>query len=148
MIKSQRILVGISLPLLAWVLHVGMCDWAWRQPITRTTSAQPDQAPLLAVRGRDPQQQQRVVLLYTGILTQPGIEVLPAMIWGIALPLALIAADMYLILGWRHQSRLAHGLCANCGYDLRGRERGEGSAPPLGGPCPECGFKPTTNHPV
>ena len=47
--------------------------------------------------------------------------------------LLLVMLVMYLALGWRRDARAARGLCAGCGYDLRGLKEPTAR-------CPECGM--------
>ncbi len=53
MLRSQRILVVVGLPVLAWLLHVSLCDWVFNRPMNLWTGSTYSQFPLLVYR-RDP----------------------------------------------------------------------------------------------
>jgi hypothetical protein len=133
MLKSQRILVFTGLLVLAWLLHVLLCDWVIREPYKAESRIITwNHGPILVGGGvANPEH-------FTGLcaFNKEGRGV--AVVFGIVLPLALIGTDIYLLLGWRHQARLDGGLCPQCGYDLRGAPPEAGAAPGRG--CPECGW--------
>ncbi len=110
MIKSQRILIAIALPMLAFILHIISCDWELLEQ-GRFGSE------LLAFRGR-------------GLFVQRSSTHLSAVVLGVLVPLTLLAIDGYLILGWRFHRAVARGRCPHCGYDLSGTDHTQ---------CPECG---------
>ncbi|MHC4218671.1 MAG: hypothetical protein ACYSU7_09485 [Planctomycetota bacterium] len=127
MVRSQRILIGISLPLIALFLHATLCAWKWKG---RTDPAKPilvyhhRENPGLASYGITPA---------SGLFSQSGsVEV--AVLFGVVVPLVLCVADAYLFLGWRYQAAVRRGRCPNCGYDRKG-DRSEPARR-----CPECGW--------
>ena len=125
--KAQRTLVFVSLLLLAWLLHVLLCDWGYR-----VHKPSQDYARIVAYQhGTTTDTYGRTQYICTGLFTGAKVEPGTAIIWGVVIPLGLLCADAYLLLGWRQQSRLARGRCPNCGYNLRGK---------LDAGCPECGW--------
>ncbi len=112
--RSQRITVLIVIGLVAWLLHVSLCDW------------------FLGVNERG----YRIFAVprLIGLCAQSGTGPTVASIFGLVVPVALVGLGVYLWLGWRHEERRAGGLCPRCGYDLRG-SGGSGRV------CPECGWK-------
>ena len=125
MLKSQRRLVFISLLAAAWMLNVLLCDWHYKYIIPRS-----GQYRIVTYAHREDQSRRAVPS--TGLFTQPGVAGGTATVLGVVLPLGLLAADAYLLLGWRHAARLRKGCCPQCGYDLRGL--------PPDRKCPECGW--------
>ena len=125
MIRSQRILIAIVLPLLALILHTTLCEWRFKASITSSRH-------LLVYRHSQQQQApglRRGMKVNTGLFSQGGNRELAAIV-GIAAPLMLLVTDGYLLLGWRFQRAVARGRCPHCGYDLSGTEHTL---------CPECG---------
>ena len=123
MIKSQRMLIVIVLPLLALILHTTFCEWRFK------ARANPSR-PILAYQ----HEQQRGIgglryFPHSGLFSQGTSREL-AVIVGIVAPLLLLATDVYLLLGWRFQRAVARGRCPHCGYDLSGTDHTL---------CPECG---------
>ncbi|MHC5023593.1 MAG: hypothetical protein ACYTGG_06735 [Planctomycetota bacterium] len=143
MTREQRILVAVGLLLLAWLLHVQLCDWGWKETRHRsaTIAALPHGTPPAGLQGVV-----RGLGAYTGLFVHRGdpLEDVPhgarqvAVLLGVILPIGLVLLDAWLVLGWRAQSRVRRGLCLHCGYDLRG----DGKAPL--DRCPECGWIRTT----
>ena len=152
MLRSQRILLVVGLLLVAWLLHVNFCEWVWKETVTTTfgnASVRP-YAPICAWV-HDPQAAGPPVITgvgpggptatrpgptrpsYIGLFTQNYTGRTESVLLGIIVPLLLTMLVMYLGLGWRRDARVARGLCAGCGYDLRGLK--EPSAR-----CPECGM--------
>jgi ribosomal protein L37E len=126
MTRSQRILLVVCLPLFAWLVHFNLCDWDING--TRAFFPSPyERAGLWTWQGSNPATGQ---LRPVGLFGEPAIDRGTALMCGVFLPLALIAAAAFAALGFRSHHRHTHGLCAKCGYDLRGciAER-----------CPECG---------
>ena len=122
MLRSQAMLVFFSLLVLAILLHMLLCEWQYK------------------VR-HDPDIHVRIVayhhtgsgrgFLYTGLFADYRVSAGMAIVYGIAVPLALLCVDAYLLLGWLNLAHVRRGFCQSCGYDLRGS--------PDGG-CPECGW--------
>ncbi|MFO0829518.1 MAG: hypothetical protein U0572_15375 [Phycisphaerales bacterium] len=52
------------------------------------------------------------------------------LLYALPAPAMLIAAEIYLLIGWRASVRRARGQCGHCGYDLRSSDAAA---------CPECG---------
>ena len=134
-LRSQRILVLVSLLLISTLLHTLFCEWQYKVPVgvglfrnTDTTDAR-----ILVYNHLDaPVDPGRGVVFYTvsGLLIQqkpPYVSIL----CGLIVPLFLLGLDLYLILGWRYQGRIERGLCPKCKYDLRGTDHES---------CPECGI--------
>jgi hypothetical protein len=147
MLRSQRILVTLGLLLLAWLLHVNLCDWAFKKrlpwineggasrylhTIIWTWTHEQPTGPAPVQPRFAPVQPQLSPNAYTGLLTQARVDRADAVVFGMALPLALVMLVMYLRLGWRRDARRRRGLCEACGYDLRGAAQADA-------PCPECG---------
>ena len=143
MLRSQRIIIIIGLALIAWLLHVNMCDWAFRRLVTTYSTGGGGRYTLICGWATEPVASTRtpaapmppnismVDVHVTGLLAQQGISRREAMLVGIVLPVAMLTAALCLWLGVRHAGRIARGLCANCGYDLKGS--------PDAAKCPECG---------
>jgi len=138
MIRSQRIFIGLSLPALAWPLHVNMCDFVYKAQIPlNAQSARSNLAvyvphqPILVWRHTVPS------ISYTGLITQRDTSRPVAAIFGVVLPITLLLLDAYLWLGWRRGRLISLGPCPHCQYDLRG-QRNDAK-------CPECG-KPVTSR--
>ena len=119
MIKSQRILIAIVLPMLAFILHITMCEWELLNQGRFGNE-------LLAFWGR-------------GLFGQRSSTHLSAVVLGVLVPLTLLAVDGYLILGWRFQRAVARGRCPHCGYDLSGTDHEA---------CPECGEEIRKDNPA
>ena len=124
MLKSQRRLVFISLLVAAWMLNVLLCDWHYRYWPTRSGFHR-----IACYRHKEDASGRRT---NTGLAARYGIDGGIAAVLGVVLPLGLLAADAYLLLGWRHAARLRKGCCPQCGYDLQGL--------PPDRKCPECGW--------
>ena len=152
MTRSQRILIVVGLPLLAWVMHGLLCEWAYK-----TTSRSMATARIVAYRHEvaitsravprrvtQPSNTRRSVVppprgraAFTGLFAQSGVGEGFAVTFGVVVPLALLGLNAFLLLGWRHAARLARHGCPDCGYDLRGNLDPITSRPH--GRCPECG---------
>jgi hypothetical protein len=127
MLRSQRILIGVSLPLLAALMHFTLCDWRWRD------RADPGE-PILVYHHRDSSGLGAYgITITSGLFARSGSAEV-AILFGVVTPLALLAADAYLMLGWRYRAAIRRGRCPNCGYDRKG-DRADASAR-----CPECGW--------
>jgi len=129
MLKSQRILVFVSLLMFAWMLHVTYCDWHWRydrghlvRPFPGIVAFRVDR---IAGSGGSAEP------IYAGLFRGKEIGQQTAVCMGVIMPLALVCFDAYLLLGWRYDSRVRRGVCPACGYNLRGK---------LKDGCPECGW--------
>jgi len=128
---KQRLLLIIGLLLIGACLHFGLCDWT----LSRNLGRQNSDLALLATSQpfRDGQGQELKYDLgreYRGLLTSHGVSRTEGLVFGVAAPMATVLYAVYLALGWRRSRRITLGLCAHCGYDLRGAETSK---------CPECG---------
>ena len=134
--RAQRILVVGGLLFLAWLLHFLLCDWNYKYHIVQASSKS---RLILVHRHRHPDEPPRTTFsvgFYSGLFTDArGDSRNIAVIFGVAVPLVLVGVCAYLIIGWRQQSRVTRGLCAECGYDLRGDNTTRLSK------CPECGHQ-------
>ncbi len=135
MTKAQKAVVFILLLMVAWLLHVTTCEWEFK-------GRRPSSVHVLfgyqheQVRGEIP---------FTGLRAQhtsggPGqadsrIYRLLVILVGVVIPIGLVGADVYLLLGWRQAARTKRGLCPQCGYDLIG----DGNRP--ANRCSECGWR-------
>jgi hypothetical protein len=127
MVRSQRILIGVSLPLIALFMHATLCEWKWK---VRTDQAK----PILVYHHREiPGLVSYGISHGSGLFARSGSAEV-AILFGVVAPLALCVADAYLILGWRYQAAIRRGRCPNCGYDRKG------DAPEPAPRCPECGW--------
>ena len=115
------VLVGLG--LVAWLLHVTLCDWKMMSEMSSRGSR------IFALVHGDGRSS---AFRYTGLVTlrEPVI----ASLLGVVFPVALAGLGAYLWLGWRHVDRSARGLCPRCGYDMS--RAGAAAAA-----CPECGWK-------
>ena len=129
MTKAQRILILVWLVVIAWMLHVSFCEWGLQTRNLVRLMAFPHGTTTYA-QGRNPNPP--VVTTYSGVFAERSVNSSVAVLLGVLLPLTLVATDIYLLLGWRAQSRIARNLCTKCGYDLRGTEHEM---------CPECGVE-------
>ena len=130
MTKGQRIVVLVGLLVAAGLLHTMLCEWRYRLP--SVSGRMPDFAILAVNHGTS---QVRNLPAYTGLFAQPSNERSVAVVFGVVTPLLIICLEFYLLLGWRHQSRLARGRCPQCNYDLCGDSETPGDV------CPECGWR-------
>jgi hypothetical protein len=127
MLRSQRILIGLSLPLLAALLHFTLCDWKWKD------RAEPGK-PILVYHHRDSSGLGAYgISIGSGLFARTGSAEV-AILFGVVTPLALLIADAYLLLGWRHQAAIRRGRCPKCGYDRKGDNADPAPR------CPECGW--------
>ena len=152
MLRSQRILIATGLLVIAWILHVNMCEWVFNSsvqlysfngvpvftPICVWIRQPPPSSPATVVAAPGPMQPPSPPPrpVYTGVLTQAYVGRTEAVVIGIVLPLLLVMLVAYLSLGWRRDVRSMRGLCATCGYDLRGVAVGADASTTK---CPECG---------
>lgn len=124
-LKSQALLVLIGLPVLALTLHLTFCEWHWKAILGTVGNTTYNRRELLSFsHGAIPPS----ASMRSGLFARHSVEA--AKLCGIIIPLALLAVQTYLVLGWRYQARARRGLCPNCGYDLKGAKSQ---------PCPECG---------
>src|SRR5687768_11205503 len=127
MTRLQRIFLAICLPLFAWLLHISHCDWHYNDQVLLSPPADSGRSTPIWIRQRFDLGSR--VTLTTGIVAQPQVERQTALLWGILLPLILLAGDVFFMLGFRTRHRRERGLCTVCGFDLRGTSDR----------CPECG---------
>jgi hypothetical protein len=143
-LRSQRILLFLTLLVLAVLLHTMLCEWHYKVRAQGVTKVIADDGAILAVqhgmqmfntigRGGAPGPA-RPALVYTGLFRQRDSMSL-AIIFGVVAPIALLVGNIYLLLGWRHQDRLRRGLCPKCKYNL------EAGASGTTAKCPECGWQ-------
>ena len=127
MIRSQRILLAVGLPLLAVATHMTLCEWHYKAELFPG----PARGILVYDHGPTTTPRKRVV---SGLFAQ-GATNSVATLLGVVVPSALLGLTAFLLLGWHHQARLAKGLCPSCGYNL--------AASKLKTPhsCPECGWQ-------
>lgn len=127
MLRSQRILIGVSLPLLAALMHFTLCDWKWKD------RAEPGE-PILVYHHRDGSGLGAYgIAVESGLFARSG-PAATAIMFGVIAPLALLIADAYLALGWRYQAAIRRGRCPSCGYDRKGDKADPAPR------CPECGW--------
>lgn len=116
--------VGFALSMFVWALSIGNTDHFWNLSDWRM-QCYPSNGWITCIRNGPPPQ------------VEPGSTFIlqPKILWSVRLPLlAPIALFAILplidVFRWiRRGYRGEHGLCQQCGYDLRGsRDR-----------CPECG---------
>ncbi len=133
MTRFQRIFLALAIPLFAWFLHVNTCDWHYKEAVSFVNSWAPGGTEWVrfAIWIRTDKDPATGGVVTTGLTTGEYITLGTALTWGIFIPLGLIIADIWWLLGWRTRSRLARGCCAACGYDLKGA--------PDTPKCPECG---------
>jgi hypothetical protein len=124
MLRSQRRLVACGLVLAAVLLHVNLCEWKFR------SVARPYDGTARRYRQQPIGGWSNESTLYRGLVSDTDVDLADAVVFGIVAPMGLMMTLAYLWMGWRREARVRRGLCAACGYDLRGREAG---------PCPECG---------
>lgn len=124
MAHVRRWLVIVVLVGLAVFLHTKLCEWSttWRSRGGGAIVA------WWAHENPDPADSPRTE--YWAIAPDSGAERPFAIVYGIALPVAMLTAAACLAISSREAARRAKGLCAKCGYDLRGVRDGR---------CPECG---------
>lgn len=151
MLPRQRQLIAISLVGLALILHLTLCAWKFGGMVWASANGQATQmriagwmttyTPSAAVRNASvpPAPSTTRYAGYWGLYSRVGVELPTAATLGVALPLALLMLDAYLIIGWRHGARVRRRICTNCGYDLRAAA----ASPTPGVKCPECGTATT-----
>ena len=136
MTKTQKAVVFVPVLIVAWLLHVTLCEWEFRAQHASTMNL---------LFGYQQEAQPGRLFLFTGLAAQPisgrsnqadaRIYRLLVILVGVAMPIALVGADVYLLLGWRQAARTKRGLCPQCGYDLIG----DGNRP--ANRCSECGWR-------
>jgi hypothetical protein len=137
--RTQRIFLALAIPFFAWLLHVKTCDWHYRASVSfysNTPGAGPAQQTRWWIWGRLDKDPATGGMVTTGVTTNQWVHLDTALVWGLFIPLGLVAADIWWLLGWRRSHRLATGCCAACGYDLKGS--------PGAAQCPECGAAAAT----
>jgi len=136
MLLSQRILLIAGLLVIAWLLHVNLCDWMVNgQPMRRQGAQQQEILAWVATEtthGTGDPTTTYTTYTFTGLFTELGVGYTASFALGVIVPLALVLLVGCLLLGARPAIRRQRGLCAKCGYDLRGLN---GTSTK----CPECG---------
>jgi len=137
MTRLQRIFLALAILFFAWFLHVNTCDWHYRQPLSFGSYGPSGASEWVrfAIWIRTDKDTATGGIVTTGLTTGEYVNLGTALTWGIFIPLGLVIADIWWLLGWRRHSRLARGCCAACGYDLKGS--------PDAPKCPECGADTT-----
>ena len=137
--RPQAILLFGGLCLLAFVMHVTFCRWAWQETVGIVGAANHVRMPLLTYT-HQVLSVRPVVSGGTAVNTPTGWSMSglfarhspeSAKGLGIAMPIGLLGAALYLFLVWRHEDRHRKGQCSACGHQLKrdvDRKR-----------CPECG---------
>ena len=136
MTKAQKAVVFILVLMIAWLLHVTTCEWEFKGQHPSTVNV---------LFGYQHQRRSDGGWEFTGLRAQPisggslqsdsRIYRLLVILVGVAMPIGLVGADLYLLLGWRRAARTKRGLCPECGYDLIG----DGDRP--ADRCTECGWR-------
>lgn len=126
MIRAQRLLLIIVLPIIALFLYFSYSDWTWNQSFTWQQAAP---RVLIGWVNQTPQGRTISGMTTSGITTRDFDN---GVWFAVVVPLCLVTAAVYLLLGGLHRARIERGLCANCGYDLHGNKTTTTR-------CPECG---------
>lgn len=126
----QRVVLIITLFLLAWMMHTSFCEWVWREGVHENQllfggffaeNQKPTQSPF-SVSAQDA----------WGVRVEYGTNRTLCILLGMVLPLALLCIAVFLAVGMRHARRREHGMCLRCGFDLKyNYDNG----------CPECGWR-------
>ena len=136
MVRSQLILLNVSLLVIACMLHFSLCDWLFNDTLLVNDRQQVPIWLWKATSGTQVVTGGRLsgstAPTYTGVFTHAYAGRTESLLFGIVAPLLLVTVVVYLNLSWRRDARVARGLCAVCAYDLRG-------TPQTATKCPECG---------
>ena len=138
MTRGQRRIILIGLPAIAWCIHVFLCDWKYKTTRLGINAivlfVEHDETVPFLLQVTGPRQDTTGGTIgrptFTGIYPDRLVSRPTGALAGILLPMALVTLAGWLWLGWRHDDRDEHGLCVECGHDLRGIEHAT---------CPECG---------
>ena len=140
MTRGQRVLAFGGILALAFFLHTAHCEWHFKTNVGQVGRINYVRRPILtyehgviATRPTRSGGTRPSAWVKTGLFAQSSTET--AMTWGVAIPLFLLGLNAFLVMGWRHQSRVARGLCPQCSYDLRGDRKEPADI------CPECGWQ-------
>ena len=127
MSKATAIFIACCCFAVALLLHFQLCRWRFRVPVQNRdivilgwltpdeTSAGPTGA---------------VIFFLTGLTTRNGVSLADSVVYGVALPLLLMATSWCVWLVWRWRRNVACGGCHICGFDITGGSSRR---------CPECG---------
>ena len=121
MTRPRRLILATSLLLSSVLLHHFFCRWVFGA--THSSSVR-----VLAYRATDQTPGGETISMY-GIVSR-GVPGPVAGVFGVVVPLNMLLALAYLVVGWREESRAAAGRCIGCGHPLAGARR-----------CPECGVE-------
>ncbi len=137
MTRSQRVVLIVFTLLIAWILHITTCEWGFRQPHRAYDEV------FVYIHKPEPGERDPTA---TGLMVDPQssgrqsqadrrVYRLLVLIFGVAVPIAIVGLDVWLFLSWRQAARAARGLCPGCGYDLKGDRDQPADL------CPECGWR-------
>lgn len=129
MTTSQRLLAVAGFIGLAVLLNTTLCEWRFER-LSRAWRWDTKIIGFMSDRGRAPDGRRRFANV--GVFAQRSEHWDVAIVCGVAVPLFLLGASAYLLIGWRRQARRERGLCQTCGYDLHAGQN-------IRAKCPECG---------
>jgi hypothetical protein len=109
MTRVQRYFLAIAILLLAWFFHVNTCDWHYKAAITYYSSVGLGGATLQSrfpIWIRFEQNPATGGGVSTGLTTEPWVGLGTALVWGVFVPLTMVTADIWWMLGWRRYRSL------------------------------------------
>jgi hypothetical protein len=133
MLLSQRIVLIVGLLVVAWLLHVNLCDWKINEGVLAGDDHHREICAWVTTEDAATPGSAIPKDAYTGLFTERDVGFAESFTLGVVGPLLLLLLVTCLLLGARHASRVQHGLCIKCGYDLRGLNGASAR-------CPECGI--------
>lgn len=116
--RAARWIITVTLIGLAGMLHFGLCEYHYRSPVHRNDG-------LLGLG-----YYHAGVSDVTGLWPRGSGDQALSVIFGIALPIGMLALCAALVVNWRFVDRQRADRCRKCGYPLHGLASGK---------CPECG---------